>query len=269
VSIETAALNIGRLDVLGYGDSPIHRLDPRVKLLVAAANIVAVVSFPRYEIAGLLPYFALPLFAMILGGIPPGLLLSRILVASPFALGVGVLNPVFDRTPVPVFGVWELAGGWVSFASLLLRFLLTVGTGVILVATTSMPRVAGAMARLGFPRGFIMQLLVLYRYLFVLVEEALRLVRARNLRSFGGRGRGLSTYRHLLAALFVRTTARAGRIHRAMLARGFDGELRTLAARRLRATDMAALLAGTGFAALFRLFPAAKLLGGWLTGGGP
>ena len=45
-------LNIGYLETLSYQATPIHRLDPRVKLLTTMVFIVAVVSFRKYDVTG-------------------------------------------------------------------------------------------------------------------------------------------------------------------------------------------------------------------------
>ena len=73
--------------------------------------------------------------------------------------------------------------GWISFASILLRFTLTVTAALTLIATTSFTGICMALEKMGCPRVFALQLLFLYRYLFVLVDEASRLIRARALRT--------------------------------------------------------------------------------------
>ena len=77
----------------------------------------------------------------------------------------------------------------------------------------------------------VTQLLLLYRYIFVLGDEARRMAQARRLRSFGRRGMGWRVYGQMLGQLLLRTFARAQRIYLAMKARGFDGNVRI--ARRL------------------------------------
>ena len=49
--------NIGYLDSLSYQDTFVHRLDPRTKIIVSAIFIVFVVSFPKYELSALMPFF--------------------------------------------------------------------------------------------------------------------------------------------------------------------------------------------------------------------
>jgi len=75
----------------------------------------------------------------------------------------------------------------------------------------------------GVPDIFIVQLLLLHRYLFLLRDEGLSLKRARDCRSFGRKGRDMRIASKIIGALFLRTIERAERIYRCMLCRGFRG----------------------------------------------
>lgn len=223
--IETALFEIGRLDRLADQDTPIHRLDPRAKLVTTLVFLVCIVSFDRYEITGLLPFFFYPVFIGALAGLPARYLIEKLLWVSPLALMIGAANPFFDRTPLLRIGAVELSGGWVSYASIMLRFALTVSAALMLVATTGFNGICMALRRIGVPRLMANQLLFVYRYLFILLHEGLRMIRARALRSFGKQGRSLKTAGSLLGHLLLRAIDRARRVHGAMLARGFNGEI--------------------------------------------
>jgi cobalt/nickel transport system permease protein len=166
------------MDELGRLDTPIHRLDARIKILTTLAFVIVVMSFPRYAIAALTPLAAYPLFLLIAGTIPLKDIAKKIAVAAPFALVIGIFNPIIDHTPALTHGSLVISQGWLSFASIMLRFLLTVSAALALVATTGMYRIGVGLEQMGFPRVFIMQLLFLYRYLFVVSEEALTMVRS-------------------------------------------------------------------------------------------
>ena len=265
-SIENSLHQIGALDRLAAQDTALHRLDPRAKLAATLGFIVAVVSYGRYEVSALLPLALYPAALAGMGNIPFRWLARKLAIASPFAIMVGMFNPVFDTTPLfRVAGV-AVSGGWVSFASILLRFALTVSAALALIGTTGFNTVCMALGRLGAPRVFVVQLLFLYRYLFVLAEEGLRMVRARNLRSFSGRGQGLKVYGSMLGQLLLRTMDRAQRIHQAMLCRGFDGQIRMAGDFRLGRADLAFALGWLAFFALARTFNLAQLLGRIATG---
>jgi cobalt/nickel transport system permease protein len=252
-----------QFDTLALGDSPIHRLDPRVKVLTTLAFIVTVMSLGPHEIAALAPMFLFPLALFSLSGLPARPLLSALLSAAPFAVLVGAFNPLFDRTVVTHLGGVGVSGGWVSFTSILLRFALTVSAALLLVATTGMYRTAMALERMAVPRVFVLQLLFVYRYLFVLWDEAAALNRGRALRSYG-RPADLRLFGRLAGNLLLRTYDRATRIHRSMLARGFDGTVRFLGTLRLRSADIAFVALWCAAFALMRLVNIPRLLGGSL-----
>ncbi len=259
--IENSLNQIGELDRLAAQDTALHRRAPRAKLVATLGFIVAVVSFNRYEVSALLPLALYPVALAGLGEIPARWLLRKLLIASPFAIMVGLANPFLDTAPLLHIGGLAVSGGWVSYASILLRFALTVSAALALVAGTGFNTVCMARGRLGAPRAFVVQLLFLYRYLFVLAEEGLRMVRARNLRSFGGRGQGMKVYAAMLGQLLLRTMDRAQRIHQAMLCRGFDGQFRVGQPLAFGPADLAFTLGWLGFFALARAVILAQLLG--------
>jgi len=265
-SIENSLHQIGVLDRLATQDTALHRLDPRAKLVATLGFIVAVVSFDRYAVSALLPLALYPAALAGMGNIPFRWLARKLAIASPFALMVGLFNPLFDTSPLLHLGGLTVSGGWVSFASILLRFALTVTAALGLIACTGFNTVCMALGRLGAPRVFVVQLLFLYRYLFVLAEEGLRMVRARSLRSFSGRGTGIKVYGSMLGQLLLRTMDRAQRIHQAMLCRGFDGQLRVSRRFSPGPADAAFVLGWLGFFALARSVNLAQLLGRIATG---
>jgi cobalt/nickel transport system permease protein len=216
------------MDLLSYRDTSVHRINPVAKLLTTLVFIITVLSFGKYEISMLLPLSVFPVYIITAGNIPAGYIMKKILYVSPFAVMIGIFNPLFDTGISFYIGPTGVSGGWVSFISIMIRFCLTVGAALALIASTGFNNLCYAMNRLGAPRIFSVQLLFLYRYLFVLAEEAARMIRARNLRSFSGNGRGIRTYGPLMGSLLLRTVNRAQRIHLAMNCRGFDGNIRIM-----------------------------------------
>lgn len=265
--IETAILDLGLLDQLARQDTAVHRLDPRAKVLATLVFSVAVVSFNRYEVGRLLPFALYPVALMAAGGVPLRFLARKLLAVAPFAILVGALNPLIDREVLYHLGGLAITGGWASFASIVLRFVLTAGAALVLVAVTGFNAACLGLLKLGAPRAFVMQLLFLYRYLFVLVEEAARMGRARALRSFGNRGMGLSAFAPLVGQLLLRTLDRAQRIHQAMLCRGFSGEVRLLARLSFGRREVVFVALWSAFFALARWVDIPAWLGRIFTGG--
>ena len=230
--------NLGYLDTLSHKDTLVHRIDPRIKIIVSFIFILFVVSFRKYEIASLMPFFLYPVFLLTAGDIPFKAIAKKVLFVSPFALFIGIFNPLLDTQIISSpFGI-PVSGGWLSFLSIIIKFILTVSTAILLIAVTSFPGICEALERMKCPKLFVIQLLFLYRYLFVLLDVALRMMRAREARSFGGRGKEIRTFIRLISVLLIRSVERAERIYRAMLSRGFRGEIRVLRSLRLRPFDI-------------------------------
>jgi cobalt/nickel transport system permease protein len=244
--------DIDRLDRLSRKETFVHRLDPRIKTIATMLFLITVISFPKYEVAALAPFFLFPVLMLTLGDIPAGFIARKILLVSPFAILIGFFNPFLDTRIVAVVAGLPVSAGLLSFFSILLKFALTISAALLLIATTSFPGVCHALRQLGFPAIFVSQLLLLYRYLFVLLEEAMRIVRARDMRSSGARGAGVRVFVRLVGVLFLRAVDRAERIYHAMLSRGFQGDLPTLRPSRVTAVDLAFLVATIAFLAGFR-----------------
>ncbi len=251
---DNSYFNLGQLDALSCRHTIIHRLDPRAKLLATLAFIITVVSFPGHEITGLLPFFLFPVLIFSLGDIPVRFIMKKALLASSFAICIGIFNPLLDREVAASFFGLSVSRGWVSFFSIMIKFSLTVTSALLLVATTSFPGICHALQKMGMPELFVAQLLFLYRYLFLLVEEGMRLVRARAMRSFGKKGLGIRPAISLLGTLFLRTVERAERVYQAMLSRGYSGRLITSASYRITPADALFVIFTLLFLYIFRAY---------------
>ncbi len=265
MSFDTAYYSIGRLDRMSYQDTLVHRLDPRAKVIATMFFVLTVISFPKYEVIELTPLLLFPVLLAALGDIPVYFLLKKVLLVSPFAVFIGIFNPLFDPAAFALFGA-TFSAGWISFLSILIKFTLTISAALLLIATTSFPGVCHALRQFGLPAIFISQLLFLYRYLFVLMEEAMRIVRARDMRSFGQRGMDARTAVRILGALFLRTVERAERIYNAMLSRGFRGDMPSMKRYTIRFADLLFLILTAASLAFFRVVSLPKMIGRSLFG---
>ena len=266
ISINAAIIDLKRLDLLADGDSPVHVLDARAKVLVTFVFIITVVSHGRYEVSRLLPFFIFPAVMIARSNLPLLYLVRKIALISTFALLVGLFNPVFDHTVQYQIGHLEISGGWISLGSLLIRSLLTVGAAFILVGTTGFTAVCHALERLGIPRLFAVQLLFLHRYMFVLADEAGRASQARELRSYGKKGLGIVSLGSLIGHLLLRTWQRAERIYTAMLARGFVGRFHTNRRTGFGASELIFVLGWSTLLVALRTFDISATLGNVITG---
>ncbi len=250
---ESFLLSLAHTNRLSSVHTGLHAIDPRAKVIATLAGILTIVSHDRYTLIGLLPYASYPLFLALWGQVPAGYVFSRLLVVSPFAVFVGIFNPLIDRTPlVQVYSI-TISAGWVSFLSLLLRFVLTVSAALVMVAVTGFREVCMALGRMHVPRAIVVQLLFLHRYISLIASEAARMIRAYRLRSFGSSGLSLKGYARLTGTLLLRSYDRAQRIYSAMLCRGFDGTIRVRNQLHFRSADTLFLAGWIAFFIMVRL----------------
>ncbi len=251
MTFDNAYFNLGYLDTISYRDTFVHRLDSRVKLIVSFIFVVTVVSMPKYEISSLIPFFIYPFFLIVMGDIPFRVIAKKVLFISPLAIFVGIFNPLIDTNEWGIIYGISVTYGFLSFLSIIIKFILTTSTLLLLIASTSFPGICYSLERLKMPQIFVIQLLFMYRYLFVLLEESLRMIRARESRSFGKRGRDIKTFIRLISVLLIRTLERAERIYYAMLSRGFRGEIKVNRRLKLKASD---IVFASAFISLFLIF---------------
>jgi cobalt/nickel transport system permease protein len=246
--------------------SLVHQLDPRIKLALAVLFILSVALAPAGAWAALVLFFATVQAAVVLAGISPVRILRRSGIALPFALAA--LPLLFTTPGVPWFslpiGPWIVSPtteGLSRFLSIACKSWISVQAALLLSAATPFPDLLLAMRAFRIPKLLVSVIGLMWRYLFVLADEAIRLMRARDARSGAGPGRGTGgsvlwrarVTGGMAGSLFIRGFDRADRVYAAMLARGYDGETRALPAPPLYPAQYGILAAGIGWLGLLIL----------------
>ena len=253
-------MHVHWIDQYRSGTSPVHRLDARIKLALTIAYILVASLVPAGAWLAYGSLFSLALGATMASGLGLLMVQRRALVALPFALAA--VTVIFS-TAGPLFftlslGPWRLKAtepGVIKFVSIVLKSWLSVQIAIILAATTPFPDLMAAMRALRFPRVLVAIVSFMWRYIFVLVDEGMRLSRARDARSAvrpGVKSGGAISWRAKVVGgmagnLFIRSYARSERIYDAMAARGYRGELRTLSSPHLHRYDVGIGLAVMAF----------------------
>ncbi len=246
------------LDQYSHVDSPVRRRDPRLKFLLSLLFILAVVLTPAGSWLAFAAYFGILAAIFAISRLPLGYVLKRSLIILPFILLLGIFN-VFTRPGIElsslVIGGWHLGvtdGGLVFIGTLLARSWLSVLSLILLTSTTPLPSLLKGIEALRAPRIFVMLLSFMYRYLFLLVDEVLRMKQARDSRSVGKPSTAfqVKTVGSMIGSLFIRSYERGERVYAAMAARGFDGQSRTFSELAMNRTDV---VAGAGLSLLMLL----------------
>lgn len=214
------------VDQWSQGSSPVHARDPRAKVLVLLMFLIALATTAPDASVTLTIDAALLAAGILIAGLPPGGLLLRAMAILPFSLTFGLIS-------------W-LAGDRMRAIGLVEKSYLSTVAVLLLVGTTPLPRLLSGLESLGCPRLLVLLAQFLYRYLFVISEQAQHLRLAAACREGNARKNRRSKFHAAagaLAVLFARSYYRAEGIHQAMLARAFAGRFALLNPLRFRATD--------------------------------
>jgi cobalt/nickel transport system permease protein len=97
---------------------------------------------------------------------------------------------------------------------------------IILSSSTKFEELLHGMSRLKVPQVFVQITSFMYRYMFVIADQTMRMQMARDSRNFGmNRSNIFRTMGNMVGMLFIRSYERAERIYAAMLSRGYNGEI--------------------------------------------
>ena len=215
-------------------DSPLHLLEPRSKLLAFTALIICVLSIPSSHSPLFIAYFFATAVLMGISQIPLGFIVGRTLLILPFIVLASLAAP------------WK---GFAGLGALFVRAVVCLILLILLTNTTRFVELLRGLRKFGCPQVLVMNLSFLYRYLFVLTEEAMRMKQARDCRRVGRASVlvELGILSSMLGTLLIRSFERAERMHGAMLSRGYGGDFPVTSPRIFSWRDLSFLAIVTAF----------------------
>jgi cobalt/nickel transport system permease protein len=234
------------------GESMIHRLDPRIRLSLTV--LYAFVVALSYQFPVLLLALGFSSILILISRLRVQEVLKRLVIVNALILLLWLLLPFTFKgealTRIGSFAIYR--PGVILAAQITLKSNAILLAFIALIATMSFSTLGHSIYRLRVPEKIVYLLLMTYRYIFVIEEEYLRLMRAAKIRGFqpGTNANTYRTYSHVIGMLFVRSAARAERVHQAMLCRGFKGKFYSLqefqigSASRAFAIIMTAIIVG-------------------------
>jgi cobalt/nickel transport system permease protein len=217
-------------------DSPLHGLEPRTKVVAFTALIIAVLCIPAGHGSLFIAYFFAAAILMGISQVPLDYIVGRTLLILPFIVLASLAVP------------WK---GYMGVGFLFVRAILCLLLLILLTNTTRFVELLRALRKLGCPQILAMNLSFLYRYLFVLTEEAMRMKQARDCRRVKRAPfvKELKVLSSMLGTLLIRSFERAERMHAAMLSRGYSGDFPVVSPKRFSWHDLAFLSGVTIFIA--------------------
>jgi cobalt/nickel transport system permease protein len=220
-----------------FKDSYIHRLDARVKLLLAFAVIIATVAVPYstmvYTVGAIFFLFFVVLWA--LTRLSPLVYLERLFGIVPL-WGMVIFFQIFLKNKYYTeyhtvlalpFGICVYAES-IEFAFILLvKFIVCISFIILLSSTTKVQDMLEGGTRLGLPADFALVLGMMLRYLFVFGYVYRKVMDALVTRCFDAFDRRLpQMYRlrqmgYILGTMFIRAYEQGERVYISMLCRGY------------------------------------------------
>lgn len=206
--------------------SVVHRMAPQTKLVSALVMVASVAITPRRAIWAFLVFVFLLGVVVVVARIPVRFLLTRLLAVAPFVVFALFIPFVATGESVEIVGIDVSVEGMWGAWNILVKALLGAGISIVLTATTEVPDIIRGMGVLHVPALFTSIATFMIRYLELVSDELRRMRVAMTARGYDPRW--LSQARPIATsagALFVRSYERGERVHAAMLARGFTGEM--------------------------------------------
>ena len=233
------------------GTSPLHRRDPRAKIVGLVVFLLAVATTPNRCWPYILGYALLPLCAILVGRLPVGGVFARAGIVLPFCGALALVS--------------LMTGDIERAAALTGKSYVSAVAVLSVVGTTPMPRLMSGLESLAVPRFLLWVMQFLHRYLFVVSEQAQHMRLAAESRGLAGGSRfrrwRVRAATGALAVLFARSYNRAEGTYRAMLSRSFDGRLHLLVPHRFGWKDGFVLVLAVLVPLALRQF---LVLGPWL-----
>ena len=205
------------------GDSIVHALDPRFRIISACLYSIVVALSHNFQVLTAAVFISIVL--VILAKLPARDILKRFIVVNSFNAFLWLVLPLTFQGPIAIrVGPFPFySSGIIMAAQITLKSNAIVLVLIALIATMNFAVLGYALNWLRVPDKIIHLLLMTYRYVFLIEQEYLRLIRAARIRGFrpGTNLHTYKTYASIVGMLLVRSAVRADRVYQAMLCRGF------------------------------------------------
>ncbi len=214
------------IEEFALGDSFVHNLDPRVKIV--SAFVFSTVVALNHWISAAAVAVVFPVSLIVAARIDIRRVLSRLAVVNSFIVFLWFFLPFTFPGEV----IWSLGPLEIHREGLLYALLITLKSNAIilmviaLLGTSPVFNLVHALSHMGFPDKLVHIFFFCFRYIHVIHEEYHRLVKAMKIRGFQPRS-NIHTYRayaYLVGMILVRSFDRSKRILAAMKCRGFNGK---------------------------------------------
>ncbi|MBP1910072.1 cobalt ECF transporter T component CbiQ [Methanolobus bombayensis] len=227
------------IDAYSSMDSPIHRFDPRAKIVSFTFLIFSLVFVNDIRVAfsGLVFSF----FILLVSRLPPGFALKRIRMVFFFLFPLLLVMPltVEGREIANISGISVTLDGLIFASLIIMRALAAVTLALTMLATTRFDMTMKTLYALKIPGTLVQMLMFTYRYIFVITDEFSRMWESMECKGFSLKANyhGLSIFGNMLGMIIIKSYDRTRRVYESMVSKGYSGRPRTLVHLKMSAKD--------------------------------
>ena len=260
--MQKALHELSEMDELAARKSPVHSLHPAAKLLTTIIYILITLSFDKYDLSGLVPMVLWPVLMFQVSGVEVRTCFYKLRIVLPLVMAVGLFNPFFDKEIMVTVGGIGISGGVISMVTLMLKGVFCLMMSFLLMATTGIDSLCGALRKLHVPAMLVSLLLLTYRYVGLMTEELAVMTDAYHLRAPGQKGIHISAGGSFLGQLLLRSMDRAQELYASMMLRGYHDHFHYADIKPFGAKDALFMAGSILFFLVLRYADIAQFIGG-------
>ncbi len=234
-----------------------YRINPASRIIVCFLFLLSMLTFSVFNIIDTIPYAIIVILLTLLVNIPLSYIFRKTKYLLLFVFFIAAFNPLLDRRPAININGFIISYGWLSFFTIILRGYISVTAAMILILSSGFIPLCRGMEKLKIPKLLVTQLLFVYRYIIVLLEELAQIINSVKARGYGKNKFPVKLWSVFIAQLLIKTYSRAEMINYSMIARGYDGDIKTFSENKWQRSDTVFCIVSIliiGFLRFFRPF---------------
>ena len=218
------ALCLRQLEQFARRHNTINDLSPVLKIIMTIIYVIMVSSKGNLELDSIIILGLYPIVVILIADVPFSAIGSKLIIPLILALSLSIFNIFIYKEVVLTVGSIGISGGVISLFGMIIKSIWIVMSTLLLVATTSIEKLAKGLRALHVPQNIILLFVIIYRYIDVFLNEVSNTILAYNLRANTNRVH-ISVIGPMLGQMIIRSYYRATDIYNSMLLGGYNDRL--------------------------------------------
>lgn len=222
-TIESKLHNLIKFDNLSGANYFLNKINPLAKLIVFAIFIISLISINKYDFIKTILFTSFVIALINTSPLKFSTVIKFCLVLSPIIFFFIIFNPIFDTNKTLFLG-HKINAGYISATTTFVKFFNTTSVSLLIVSSTKFFELANALYKLKIPRFITLQLILMYRFIFLFISDVINTIESIKSRSFTIQAVRWSDLKRIFATFFVRAVYRSEDVYTSMLSKGFEPE---------------------------------------------